>query len=147
MKCSTVHTQARRTRLITTAVVASVLLTSCSAQDGPLKSTDGQFIAVSDVSSDAWNQAAFTGQVVWGDAGCMVAGAGSDPYLIVFPKGTRLSNTDEVVLPDGFRIAAGDHVGLGGGFLAADPDSSILAALPAECLTDEIFYASGEVAE
>ncbi|MGY4859816.1 hypothetical protein [Cryobacterium sp. AP23] len=97
--------------------------------------------------SDYVNQALYQGVISWGPDGCMMAGAGDEARLIVFPKGTTLNQNDEVILPDGFHIQAGDEVGLGGGFLPPNPDSKTLISIPEECLTDEIFYASGEVAE
>lgn len=134
--------------MILVAMTTTVTLASCSAPSPPvLESSSGGFVAVSMYDSDAVNQALYQGVVSWGPDGCMMAGVGDEARLIVFPKGTTLDQNDEVVLPDGFRIEPGDEVGLGGGFLPPNPDSKTLISIPEECLTDEIFYASGEVAE
>ncbi|WEO78284.1 hypothetical protein BJQ94_04385 [Cryobacterium sp. SO2] len=102
---------------------------------------------MSTFDSDFREEALFQGTVGWGDAGCMMNIEGPEPELIVFPKGTTINDNDEVQLPNGFRFRAGDEVGLGGGVHSADPASETLSALPEGCVTDDIFYASGEVAE
>jgi hypothetical protein len=138
----------RLTGRILVAMAASVALASCSAPSPPvLESSSGGFVAVSLYDNNGVNQALYQGVVSWGPDGCVMAGVGDEARLIVFPKGTKLDQNDEVVLPDGFRIVPGDEVGLGGGFLPPNPDSKTLTSLPEECLTDEIFYASGEVAD
>jgi hypothetical protein len=136
-----------RAGVILVAMTTTVALASCSAPSPPFLESSSGFVAVSMYDSDAVNQALYQGVVSWGPDGCLMAGVGDEARLIVFPQGTTLDQNDEIVLPDGFRIQPGDEVGLGGGFLPPNPDSKTLTSLPAECLTDEIFYASGEVAE
>ncbi|MHA6667474.1 hypothetical protein ACX3O0_01255 [Homoserinimonas sp. A447] len=70
-----------------------------------------------------------------------------ETYLIMFPLGTTIGDNDEVTLPNGHVMSAGDEVALGGGFHSADTTRSNLSAIPDECLTEEVFWASGEVAE
>jgi len=129
-----------------TAVGAGVLASCATATSPLLESSDGHVVVVSESgsSSGGGQQALFEGSLAWGDAGCMTTTVGA--HLIVFPKGTTISENDEILLPNGFRIRAGDEVALGGGSSSPDAKSDALE-VPEECLTDEIFYASGEVAE
>jgi hypothetical protein len=76
----------------------------------------------------------------------MVVEAG-ETYLIMFPLGTTIDDNDEVTLPNGHVMSAGDEVALGGGFHSSDTAKNNLSAIPDECLTEEVFWASGEVAE
>lgn len=73
--------------------------------------------------------------------------AGSVPHLVVFPHGTTLNKNEEVILPDGIRFRDGDEVGLGGGFHPAEWNGGDSGRIPQDCLTEEIFWASGEVAD
>jgi hypothetical protein len=142
-----VSTPLTRAGLAVTALAATVTLASCATGAPPfLEASTGDIVAVSTYESTVWEQALYQGTPAWGAAGCMTTGEGPDAHLMVFPKDTRLDD-DVIVLPDGFRIRAGDEVGLGGGFHTPDPENETLAAIPAECLTEEIFWASGEVAE
>ncbi|MBX0300764.1 hypothetical protein K2F54_12350 [Cryobacterium sp. 1639] len=129
------------------AAAATAILSSCSTATSPfLESSDGHIVVVSeDGGSGGGQQALFEGSLAWGDAGCMTTTLGA--HLIVFPKGTTIDDNDEIVLPNGFHIRAGDEVGLGGGSSSPDDAKSKALEVPEECLTDEIFYASGEVAK
>jgi hypothetical protein len=147
MPCSSVSRILNRLGVVFVVVAATVAVASCAAPDPPFLESSSGVVAVSVYDSDAANEALFQGVIGWGAEGCMMAGAGDEARLIVFPKGTTLDQNDEVILPDGFRIVPGDEVGLGGGFLPPNPQSETLTALPEDCLTDEIFYASGEVAD
>jgi hypothetical protein len=137
-------------RPLGTAVALSVGLglVACSASSATSvqESPNGRLIAVSGQTSDVREQALAEGTIAWGRGDCMVVEA-EETYLIVFPQGTRIGDNDEVILPDGSVINAGDEVGLGGGFRSASTDSSELSVIPEACLTDEVFWASGEVAE
>lgn len=137
----------RSTGVTLVALAATVALGSCSAPNPPFLQTSSGVVAVSVYDSDIAEEALFHGVLSWGPDGCLMAGVGDEATLIVFPKGTTLDQNDEIVLPDGVHIRPGDEVGLGGGSRPPNPDSKTLGAIPAECLTDEIFYASGEVAE
>jgi len=135
-------------RALGTAVIlsAGVGLVGCSASSAPsiLESPNGRLIAVSGQASDVHEQALAEGTFVWGRGGCAVVEA-EETYLIVFPHGTAFGGNDEVILPEGAVLGAGDDVGLGGGFHSAPADSSGLSAIPEACLTEEVFWASGEV--
>jgi hypothetical protein len=137
-----------RSGLIVTALLAPLLvLSACSAEPPPfLESSDGRIVAVSTDDSGVVEQALFEGVVRWGAAGCMVAGDGAEASLIVFPQGTEIAD-DVVVLPNGYFLRAGEPLAMGGAFHSPDPEDDSLAAIPEECWTDEIFYASGEVSE
>ncbi|GAB3139424.1 hypothetical protein [Marisediminicola antarctica] len=134
-------------RTLGTAVVLSVgvSLVACSATSVQ-ESPNGRLIAVSGQASDAQEQALATGTVVWGRGDCMVVEA-EETYLIVFPRGTTIGDSEKVTLPNGSVISAGDEVGLGGGFHLASTAKSELSAIPEACLTEEVFWATGEVAE
>lgn len=130
-------------------LAAATLLVGCSSPAPvPLTSDSGKTIAVSGQHSSAAEQALFTGTAVWGDGGCMYAEADDGAtFLIVFPHGTTLEESDTVRLPDGHVIAAGYEIKLGGGFHAGSADDEDLGQVPAACITEEVFWASGETAE
>lgn len=137
-----------RLTCVALAAAATAILSSCSTATSPfLESSDGHVVVVSEDggSGGGGQQALFEGSLAWGDAGCMTTTLGA--HLIVFPKGTTIDDNDEIVLPNGFHIRAGDEVGLGGGSSSPDDAKSKALEVPEECLTDEIFYASGEVAK
>ena len=121
-----------------------LLLAGCSGP-GPtsLESDNGRIIALASESTDAAEQALLEGTAGWSVPGCMVVQNGLS-YLVVFPKGTTLSD-ELVVLPDGTRIKAGDVVGLGGGFHDVKDPAAEFPDVPEACFTDEVFFASGEV--
>ncbi|WP_104201129.1 hypothetical protein [Cryobacterium sp. Y29] len=137
----------RRTLGIGVVLSVSVGLVACSATSATSvqESPNGRLIAVSGQTSDVQEQALAEGTVAWGRGDCMVVEA-EETYLIVFPQGTTIGGSDEVILPDGYVISAGDEVGLGGGFHPVFTASELSATLRA-CLTEEVFWASGEVAE
>lgn len=123
----------------------TVVLAGCSAattQESPA----GNIVVVAGEATDAHPQALAKGTAEWGDGGCMVI-RGEGTYLVMFPHGTTLNENDEVTLPDGYRMNAGDDVALGGGYYEADTIRSDVSTIPDACLTDEIFFASGEVSE
>jgi hypothetical protein len=141
-------TMISRLGCVALAAAGTALLVSCSTATSPfLESSDGHVVVVSQDggSGGGGQQALFQGSLAWGDAGCMTTTSGA--HLIVFPKGTTIDENDEVVLPNGFHIRAGDEVELGGGSSSPDDAKSQALEVPEACLTDEIFYASGEVAE
>ena len=128
-------------------MAAATLLAGC-ASPAPvtLTSGTGKTIAVSGQQSTTAEEALFTGTAVWGDGGCMYAEADDGAtYLLVFPHGTTLEEGDTVRLPDGFVIGAGHAISLGGGFHAGSDEGN--SGIPASCITDEIFWASGELGE
>jgi hypothetical protein len=132
---------------VTTLLATVLMLTACSAEPPLfLESSDGGIVAVSAADSDVIEQALFEGVVTWSAAGCMVAGDGAEASLIVFPRGTEIAE-NVVVLPNGYFLRAGDTLAMGGAFHPPDSEDDTLAAIPAECWTDKIFYASGEVSE
>jgi hypothetical protein len=136
-----------RLACVALAAAGAAVLASCSTATSPfLKSSDGHVVVVSESggSGGGGQQALLEGSLAWGEAGCMVIAEGQ--HLIVFPRGTTIDENDEIVLPNGFRFRAGDEVALGGGSSSSDAKSDALE-VPEECLSDEIFYASGEVAE
>lgn len=130
-------------------LAAVTVLVGCSSPAPvPVSSGTGKTIAVSGQPSSAAEQALFTGTAVWGDGGCMYAESDDGAtFLIVFPHGTTLDEGDTVRLPDGYVIAAGHEIKLGGGFHAGSTDDEDLAKVPAACITEEVFWASGETAE
>lgn len=132
-------------RTLGTAAVLSVgvFLVACSTPSVQ-ESRNGRLIAVSGQASDAHEQALATGTLAWGRGDCLVVEA-EEIYLIVFPQGTTISDSDEVTLPSGYVISAGDEVGLGGGFHLASRTKSDLSEIPEGCLTREVFWASGEL--
>jgi hypothetical protein len=131
----------KRRRLALAALAATSLLAGCSAQPTPGESPPDRVLAIAEATDMAMDALGY-GRIAWGDGGCMVMRQGGETHLVVFPHGTRLDN-EEVVLPDGFRIRSGDDVALGGGWLPADSRERELEALPEECLTESVWWASG----
>ncbi|TBN57372.1 hypothetical protein EYE40_08155 [Glaciihabitans arcticus] len=133
-----------RVPMVVGALVVLALLAGCSGPTAVTSSTD-RTIAIAAQHEDAAEQALAQGTVRWGDAGCMVLGD-VEPNLVVFPHGTTLDG-ETVVLPDGTKIESGDNVALGGGMHSSKDGAGQLPDIPAECLTEEIFWASGELGE
>lgn len=103
-------------------------------------------IAVSgDPNPGGAEQALAEGRLAFGESGCLVIDLEGGPYLVVFPHGATLT-PDAVVLRNGRRLGIGEDVGLGGGFHTLEPGDDY-GQVPSDCLTDEVFWASGEVAD
>jgi hypothetical protein len=132
-----------RTLLALMAVAGTSLLASCSAPAPTVESSSGRLIAVAQ-PTDAGEDALARGTLEWGKGGCMVMNNGGAVHLIVFPHGTELDDNGEVVLPDGYRLKAGDDTELGGGIHPADMERAELAQLPEKCLTEQVWWASGD---
>ena len=126
------------------AVLVAALLAGCSGPSAATSSS-GHTIALATQPASAAEEALAQGSVSWGDDGCLVLD-GDQPVLVVFPYGTRLDG-DTVTLPGGETIEAGDDVALGGGFHDVVTSVEKLADVPPDCLTPEVFWASGEVGE
>ncbi len=90
-------------------------------------------------------QALAEGRLAFGKPGCLLIESAARGYLVVFPHGATLTQ-DAVVLRNGHRLGIGEEVGLGGGFHTVDPGDDY-GEVPRECLTEEVFWASGEVAD
>lgn len=135
-----------RARFISVIAVMTVMLAGCSAPLSTMESPNGRTIVVSSAAGDVEEQAVVEGTAAWGGGGCLVAEA-AETYLIVLPRGTTLGEDNAVTLPGGQILRAGDEIGLGGGFHSADTENRDVASIPEECLTDEIFWASGDVVQ
>jgi len=133
-----------RARFVLVIAVMTVMLAGCSAPLSKLESPSGRTIVVSGAAGDVEEQAVVEGTAAWGGGGCMVAEA-AETYLIVFPRGTTLGEDNAVMLPGGQILRAGDEIALGGGFHSADTVNRDVASIPEGCLTEEIFWASGDV--
>lgn len=130
------------------AAVLCLATASCSQRAVGVETSGELRIAVATVAYDAYEQALFQGSLTWNEHGCLVTHAADESasHLVVFPKGTSL-NDEEIELPNGYRFTAGEELGLGGGFHSRQDAKSDLAQVPEECLTEAIFWASGEVVE
>lgn len=135
-------------RLVATGgLLITATLVGCSAPS-VVESSSGRTIVVSSQTTDAQEDARADGALEWGDAGCMVIelGDAGETHLLVFPQGTTMED-DEVVLPSGSRIQAGAKVALGGGFHSPESRGRDLSSIPDGCLTEEVFWASGDMAD
>ena len=136
------ETGGRARRVALGVLAVGFLLTACSASPAIVSSPDGRVIAVAGEATDASEEALAEGTAVWA-GGCMALTTNGATYLVVFPYGTKIHGNEEVELPNGQMIAAGDVVALGGGF-RSPARSSDLGAIPEGCVTEEIFWASGD---
>ena len=134
------RTVARCTKLLG-MLAAATLLAACSSTPSVQKSDEGRTIAVAGQPTTAAEQALLTGTATWSENDCLAVETENGTYLVVFPFGTSLDDDDTVRMPDGFEIGAGDEVALGGGFRTTDGE---VPGIPESCVTDEIFWASGE---
>lgn len=125
------------------AAACAPLFVACSAPPPTTESSSGRIIAVAQ-PTDKGEDALARGTLEWGEGGCLVMNNGGAVHLIVFPHGTRLDGNDEVVLPDGYRLTVGGDTELGGGIHPADRERAELAKLPDECITDQVWWASGD---
>jgi hypothetical protein len=135
----------KRGAVTVTALCLLGTLVACSTHSVQASSVGDRIIAVAGQASDAKDAALAEGTVVWGADGCMVIEADMAAFLVVFPHGTTIAEDRKVTFPSGYGISAGDQVALGGGFHPAD--TTDLKNIPEGCLTDEVFWASGEVSE
>jgi hypothetical protein len=135
-----------RTLLAACALGMAATLTGCSTST-TIEPSAGHSVVVSVHDSHVQEEALAEGTVLWGDGGCMVIELGhvDEIHLIVLPQGTTIGDNDEVTLPNGHVMSVGDEVALGGGFHSAATTKNDLSAIPEECLTEEVFWASGEV--
>lgn len=132
-----------RTLLALATVAGTTLLTACSAEAPTTESSNDRIIAVAQ-PTDKGEDALARGTLEWGEGGCLVLDNGGATHLVVFPHGTRLDDNDEVILPDGYRLRAGDDTELGGGIHPTDKERPELAELPEKCLTEQVWWASGD---
>jgi hypothetical protein len=139
-----------RRRPLTTVVAAAAvvpLLCACVSGSTSVETDDsGRMIAVSgNPNPGGAEQALAEGPLTFADSGCLVIEMDGEQYLVVFPYGARLTN-EAVLLEDGHRLGIGDAVGLGGGFHTVE-EGDDYGQVPVGCVTDEVFWASGELAD
>lgn len=123
------------------AVLVTLALSTCSATTAQ-ETSAGQRVIVAGQVSFASEEARAEGVLTWGESGCMVIERGGS-YLVVLPQGTFVDG-DAVTLPSGEVLVVGEQVSLGGGFHSPDSANRDHSGIPADCLTDEVFWASGE---